>query len=175
MTQWFTVYVLPGREKKTRDLLLNRSVAQKAWQNSIHDILIPTEKEFVTRRGKRQIIDKKVFPGYLFIKMDMNKDSMFLVKGTEGISGFVQINNKPVPLEDNEVKNILKNIERSENIPKSTFKVNDIINIISGPFSDFKGKVDFIDDEKGKIKAYVMIFGRDTLVELEMNQVEAVK
>jgi transcriptional antiterminator NusG len=169
---YYSVFVVPGRENKTRDLLLNRAVSQKIWGDTILDIIIPTEKEYVTKNGQRKIVDKKVFPGYLFVKMYLDKQSEQLIRSTQGVSGFVHVNNKPVPLETYEIDRILRNLENQENTPKSSYKVNDIIQIVSGPFADFSGKVESVDDIKGKIKAYVMVFGRDTLIELEMKDVE---
>lgn len=175
MVRYYTVHTLSGKEKKARDLLLNRAVAQKVWQNSIYDILIPTEKEYVTRNGKRKIIDKKTFPGYLFIKMILDKETMQLVRATDGITGFVELNKKPVPLEDYEVKNILRTMEESKEAPKASFKSDDVVTIVSGAFADFTGKVESVDDVKGKIKAYVQIFGRETLLELDIKDVELLK
>lgn len=172
---YYSVFVVPGRENKTRDLLMNRAVAQKLWGDSIQQIVIPTEKEYVTKNGQRKIVDKKVFPGYLFIKMYLDKESEQLVRSTQGVSGFVHVNNKPVPLKEHEIDKILKALENQEGTPKSSFKVNDVVKIVAGPFADFSGKVESADDIKGKIKAYVMIFGRDTLVELDMKDVEIVK
>ena len=175
MVKYYAVHTLSGKENKARDLLLNRAVAQKVWQNSIYDILIPTEKEYVTRSGKRKIVDKKTFPGYLFIKMILDKETMQLVKSTDGIAGFVEINKKPVPLEDYEIKNILRTMEQSKEVPKASYKMHDIVNIVSGAFADFSGKVESVDDAKGKIKAYVQVFGRETLVEFDINDVELLK
>jgi transcription termination/antitermination protein NusG len=172
---YYSVFVVPGRENRTRDLIMNRAVAQKLWGESIQQILIPTEKEYVTKNGERKIVDKKVFPGYLFVKMYLDKQSEQLVRSTQGVSGFVHVNNKPVPLRDEEIDRILKNLEEQEDTPKSSFRSNDIIKIVAGPFADFNGKVHSIDEIKGKIKAYVMVFGRDTLVELEMKDVEIQK
>jgi transcription termination/antitermination protein NusG len=175
MVRYYAVHTLSGKEKKARDLLLNRAVAQKAWQNSIYDILIPVEKEYVTRNGQRKIVDKKTYPGYLFIKMILDKESMQLVKSTDGIAGFVEINKKPIPLEDHEVNNILKTMEVSKEVPKASFKMHDIVNIVSGAFADFIGKIESVDDAKGKVKAYVQVFGRETLVEFDIKDVELQK
>jgi transcriptional antiterminator NusG len=172
---YYSVFVIPGRENKTRDLLLNRAVAQNMWGKSILSILIPEEKEYATKNGERKIVDKKVFPGYLFVKMELDKESEQLVRSTQGVSGFVHINNRPVPLAEHEITRILKNIESKEDTPKSSFKINDTIGIVVGPFSEFTGKVDSVDDIKGKLKAYVMVFGRDTLVELDIKDVELIK
>lgn len=172
MMNWYAIHTLSGKENKARDLLLNRAVLQRAWQDSIMEIIIPTEKEYVTRRGKRTVIDKKVFPGYIFVKMFLDRETEKLVQGTEGVSGFVRSGAKPVPMSQDEINRILKNLQQPDEAPKSNFKTNDIIRIVSGPFNDFTGKIDVVDEIKGKIKAYVNIFGRDTLVELSIQDVE---
>jgi len=170
--KYYSVHVIPGRENKARDMLLNRAVAHKAWQDTILEIIIPTQKEFVTRNGKRKIVDKKIFPGYIFIKMYLDEYTEKLVQGTDGVSGFVRVGKKPVPMEDYEIEKILKNLENQEESPQSTFKPNDIVLIVSGPFSEFKGKIESVDETKSKVKAYVNIFGRDTLAEFDMKDVQ---
>ncbi len=172
---YYAIHTLSGKENKARDLLLNRAVAQRAWQNTILEILIPTEKTYVTKRGQRTIVDKKIFPGYIFVKMYLDKETEKLVQGTDGVSGFVRSGDRPVPMAQADIDKILQAIENSSSdSPKSNFKPNDIVDIVSGPFSDFSAKVDSIDESKGKIKAYVNIFGRDTLVELSIQDVEMV-
>jgi transcriptional antiterminator NusG len=172
-SKFYAVHVMPGRENKAKDMLLNRAVAYKAWQDTIFDILVPTEKEFVTVRGKRKIVDKKVFPGYIFVKMFLDEISEKVVQGTDGVSGFVRSGKKPVPMEDSEIQKILNILEKSKDeTPKSNFKTNDIILIVSGPFSEFQAKIESVDEAKGRIKAYVNIFGRDTLTELDIKDVQ---
>jgi transcriptional antiterminator NusG len=170
--KYYSVHVVPGRENKARDMLLSRAVAHNAWQDTILEIVIPTSKEYVTRNGKRKIVDKKIFPGYIFVKMYLDEITEKLVKDTDGISGFVRSGKKPVPMEDHEVKRILKNLDNTDETPQSTYKPNDIVLIVSGPFSDFTGKVESVDETKSKIKAYVNIFGRDTLTEFDMKDVQ---
>ena len=99
--KYYSVHVIPGRENKVRDLLLGRAIAHKAWQDTIFDIIIPTQKEYVTRNGKRKIVDKKIFPGYIFLKMYLDEDSEKLVQGTDGVSGcslFVRTDTDGIPL-----------------------------------------------------------------------------
>jgi len=175
MTNWYAIHTLSGKENKARDMLLNRAVLQKAWQDTILEIIIPTEKQYVTKRGKRTVVDKKVFPGYIFVKMFLDKETEKLVQGTDGISGFVRSGTKPVPMSEFEITRILQNLNQPEESPKSNFKSQDIVTIVAGPFNDFSGKIDSVDEVKGKVKAYVNIFGRDTLVELSIQDVELVK
>ncbi len=172
MDNYYAIHTMSGKENKVRDILINRAVAQKVWGKSIVDVLIPTEKEYVTKNGVRKIVDKKIFPGYIFVRMDLDDDTQSLIQTTEGVTGFVRSGTKPIPLSKKEVDNILTNIKSSEDSsPKSSYKTNDVVKISSGPFSDYSGKVESVDVIKGKIKAYVHVFGRDTLVELDMSDV----
>ena len=173
MVQYYAVHVLSGRENKSRDNLIARAINQKLWQDTILQILIPTEKTYVTRNGQRKIVDKKIFPGYIFVKAHLDDDTQKLVQGTEGVSGFVRSGTKPVPMSENEVENILKSMEDAkESAPKAQLKQKDTVRILSGPFSDFSGIIDSYDPIKGKIKAFINIFGRDTLTELNVDEVE---
>jgi transcriptional antiterminator NusG len=173
MVQYYAVHVLSGREQKSRDNLISRAVNQKMWGDTIMDILIPTEKVFTTKNGERKIVDKKVFPGYIFVKAHLDDHTQKLVQGTDGVSGFVRSGSKPVPMSEKEVENILKNIEEAkESAPKAQLKQKDTIRILAGPFADFNGIIESYDPVKGKIKAYINIFGRDTLTELNVDEVE---
>jgi transcriptional antiterminator NusG len=174
MENWYSLHVMSGKEGKARDNLLARAIKSNMWQNVIFDILIPTEKEYITRRGKRVIADKKVFPGYLFVKMVLDKETEQVVYATDGVLGFVRSGSRPSPMPDNEIKAILKRLESVDDAPKSNFKANEIVSIIAGPFADFSAKIDTVDETKGKLKAYVNVFGRDTIVELDIKDVQAV-
>ena len=173
MINWYAVHVMSGRESRARDMLLNRAVSAKLWGDTILDLLIPTEKEFATKNGNRKVVDKKIFPGYIFVKMHLDKDSEHLVQSTDGVSGFVRSGGKAVPLTEMEVKNLLKSQEDVENqAPKSNFKINDTVLVINGVFSNFIGKVESVDEIKGKVRAYVNVFNRDTLVEMDINDIQ---
>ena len=126
----------------------------------------------MTRSGKRVLVDRKVFPGYILVQMDLTEDTYKLVKSTSGVTGFVQSGNKPVPLEEYEVRRIMTNLETSKEAPKISWQKGDAIRVIEGPFSDFAGKIEEVNSEKEKLKVLINIFGRDTPVELEFTQVE---
>jgi transcriptional antiterminator NusG len=117
-------------------------------------------------------VDKKVFPGYILVQMNMTDDTYKLVKSTSGVTGFVQSGNKPVPLEDYEVKRILKNLETSKEAPKVAYAKNDVIRVVEGPFSDYTGKIEEVNADREKLKVLINIFGRETPVELDFTQVE---
>lgn len=169
---WYAVHTIAGHENKVRDVLTRRAQVEGLWQLDIYDILIPTEREFTTRNGKRYERDKKVFPGYILVQMQLTEDMYKLVKSTSGVTGFVQSGNKPVPLEEYEVRRIMTNLETSKETPKVAWQKGDNIRVIEGPFSDFAGKIEEVNTEKERLKVLINIFGRDTPVELEFNQVE---
>lgn len=172
MEKFYTLHVKSGHEAKVRDLLVNRATKTNMWKQKIFDILIPTEKEYATRRGKRQVIDTKVFPGYVFIQMYLDKESEALVHGTDGVIGFVTSGNKPVVTPAEEIEKIMKKLAVSKDSVKSNYKSGEAVTIIAGPFADFTGKIDTVEEAKGRLKAYVSIFGRDTLVELGIQDVQ---
>jgi transcriptional antiterminator NusG len=169
---WYAVHTIAGHENKVRQLLQKRAEHNRLWESDIFEILIPTEREMTTRNGKRYEMDKKVFPGYILVQMMMSDETHDLVKRTSGVTGFVQSGNKPVPLEDYEVQRIIKNLENSRETPKVNWNKGDAIRVIEGPFADFTGKIEEVSAEKEKLKVLINMFGRDTPVEIDFNQVE---
>lgn len=169
---WYAVHTISGHENKVRDVLTRRAQVANLWDFDIFEILIPTERELHTRNGKRVEKDKKVFPGYILVNMVMSDEAFKLIKSTTGVTGFVQSGNKPVPLEDYEVKRIMTNLEASQEAPKVAWNKGENVRVVEGPFSDFTGKIEEVVLEKEKLKVLINIFGRDTSVEMDFNQVE---
>jgi transcription termination/antitermination protein NusG len=169
---WYAVHTIAGHENKVRDVLTRRAQVEGLWDYDIYQILIPTEQEMQTRSGKKHIVDKKVFPGYILVHMNLSDEAYKLVKSTSGVTGFVQSGNKPVPLEQYEIDRIVKNLEASKEAPKVSWVKGDNIRVVEGPFSDFTGKIEEVNAEKEKLKVLINIFGRDTPVELDFSQVE---
>jgi transcriptional antiterminator NusG len=169
---WFAVHTIAGHENKVRDVLTRRAQVEGLWQRDIYEVLIPTERELTTRAGKRVERDRKVFPGYILIQMAMSDEAYKLVKSTSGVTGFVQSGNKPVPLEEYEVRRIMTNLESSKEIPKVSWNKDENVRVIEGPFSDFVGRIEEVIADKEKLKVMINIFGRDTPVELEFSSVE---
>lgn len=169
---WYAVHTIAGHENKVKDVLTRRAQVEGLWQRDIYDILIPTEREMTTRGGKRYEVDRKVFPGYILVQMSLTDDTFKLVKSTSGVTGFVQSGNKPVPLEEYEVRRIMTNLETSKEAPKVSWNKGDAIRVIEGPFADFAGKIEEVNADREKLKVLINIFGRDTPVELEFTQVE---
>lgn len=169
---WYAVHTISGHEKKVRELITKRAEQLGLMNYDLFEILIPTEQELSTRGGKRVLVDRKVFPGYILVQMNLNDDMFKLVKNTNGVTGFVQSGNRPVPLEDYEVQRILNNIQTSKEAPKVAFHKNDIIRVIEGPFNDYTGKIEEVNVDREKLKVLINIFGRETPVELDFTQVE---
>jgi len=169
---WYAVHTIAGHENKVRDVLTRRAQVEGLWDLDIHQILIPTERELQTRNGKRYEREKKVFPGYILVQMSLTDETFKLVKSTSGVTSFVQSGNKPVPLADYEVSRIMINLEKSQEAPKVAWQKGEAIRVVEGPFSDFTGKIEEVNTDREKLKVLINIFGRDTPVELDFNQVE---
>lgn len=171
--KWYVVHTQTGSEEKARAGLQGR-MATTELKKYVGEIIVPTEQVAEIRGGKKRITARKFFPGYLIVKMDMNKESWYLVKTTPGITGFIGPGRRPTPISDEEVKAILQRTEDTETkpTPKITFEIGESIRIAQGPFANFNGSVMEVYPERGKLKVSVSIFGRSTLVELEYWQVE---
>ncbi len=171
--KWYVVHTQTGSEEKARAGLQGR-MATTELKKYISEIIVPTEQVAEIRGGKKRITARKFFPGYLIVKMDMNKESWYLVKTTPGITGFIGPGRRPTPISDEEVKAILQRTEDTETkpTPKIIFEIGESIRIAQGPFANFNGSVMEVYPERGKLKVSVSIFGRSTLVELEYWQVE---
>jgi len=168
---WYAVHTYSGHENKVMTNILRRAESMNL-RDKIFDIKVPTEVEIRTRQGKRQEVKRKVFPGYVLIDMILDDTTWYLVKSTTGVTGFVSSGNKPVPLQEREVQAILQQEAGVAQKPKVQWKKGDLIRVVSGPFADFKGKIEDVNPEKEKLRVLITIFGRDTPVELDFTQVE---
>jgi transcriptional antiterminator NusG len=173
---WFVVHTYSGYENKVK-ANLERRIHSMNMQDKIFRVLVPMEDEVEFKDGKRKVTPKKVFPGYVLVEMTMDDQSWYVVRNTQGVTGFVGSpgpGEKPVPLQEKEVKTILKQMGIEAPKLKIDFAKGDRIKVTSGPFFDFTGIVDEIQPEKEKLRALISIFGRETPVELEFFQVEKV-
>ena len=173
---WFVIHTYSGYENKVK-ANLERRIHSMNMQDKIFRVLVPMEDEVEFKDGKRKITPKKVFPGYVLVEMDMDDQSWYVVRNTSGVTGFVGspgAGEKPVPLQDKEVKTILKQMGIETPKLKIDFKKGDRVKVTSGPFFDFTGLIDEIQPEKEKVRALISIFGRETPVELEFYQIEKV-
>ncbi len=168
---WYVIHTYAGYENKVAANLEKR-VESMEMQDKIFRVLVPMEREMETKEGKQKIIMKKVFPGYVLVEMLMQDDSWFVVRNTPGVTGFVGSGTKPVPLTKEEVKKILRQMGITEGKPKVDFSVGESVQVKEGPFTNFVGKIEDINLEKGKLKVLVSMFGRETPVELEYYQVQ---
>ena len=174
LKHWYAVHTYSGHEKKVKTNIERRADTM-GLKNKVFDILVPTEKESRVRQGKKSEIDRKVFPGYVFIEMVLDDNTWYLVKSTTGVIGFVG-DAKPTVVKDAEVRDIKKALEESENKPiiRPRWEVGQSVRVNAGPFADFTGTIQEINAPKDKVKVLISIFGRDTPVELEFSQVEKI-
>ena len=170
---WYIVQAYSGFEKKVAQSLQEQSVV-KGMENWFDKILVPTEEVVEMRRGSKVNSERKFFPGYVLVKMEMNEDSYHLVKNTPKVTGFLGAGNKPVPISQNEADRILQQVKEGVDRPKPsvTFQVGEEVRVNDGPFQSFNGQVEDVDEERARLKVSVSIFGRSTPVELEYGQVE---
>lgn len=175
MMNWYVVHTQTGAEEKVKTLLDSRITAQ-GLQDLINKVIIPTEQISEIRSGKRKISQRKFFPGYLLVEMEFNEQTYMFIKSCPGVSGFIGLGKKPMPLAQTEVDNILKRTEETQAkpSPKVMFEKGEQVRVIEGPFINFNGSIEELYPEKGKLKVSVSIFGRSTPVELEFWQVEKV-
>jgi transcriptional antiterminator NusG len=168
---WYVVHCYSGYENKVKHNLEQR-IETMQMQSQIFQIVVPTEDEMEVRDGKRRIIERRVFPGYLLVQMLLTDDSWYVVRNTPGVTGFVGMGNEPTPLRPEEVQSIMRRMEAEAPKIKVTFKSGQKVRIIDGPFNEFIGVVDEIDMERAKVRVLVSFFGRETPVELDFLQVE---
>ncbi len=173
--KWYVVHTQTGSEEKARAGLESR-MSSTELGTFVEEVVVPTEQVSEIRGGKKRITARKFFPGYILIKMEMNKESWYLVKTTPGITGFIGPGRKPSPISESEVDSILRRTEDTETkpTPKTIFDIGESIRIAQGPFANFNGSVMEVYPDRGKLKVSVSIFGRSTLVELENWQVEKI-
>ena len=175
MKNWYVVHTQTGLEDKVKTSL-EKKIALGNLQELISKVIIPTEQISEVRSGKKRISQRKFFPGYLIVEMELNENTYLIIKSTPGVTGFIGLGRKPMPLPQGEVDNILKRTEETQvkPSPKIIFEKGEQVRVNDGPFVNFNGTIDEIHPEKGKIKVSVSIFGRATPVELEYWQVEKV-
>lgn len=168
--KWYIVHTYSGHENKVIEALKQR-VESLNLKDRIFEVIVPTRETIVVRAGKKENIKEKIFPGYILVRMELDDSSWLAVRTTPGVTAFVGMGNKPTPISDEEVETILKFMKMEAPKYKTTFSVGEAVKIIDGPFAEFLGSIDSIDEEKGKLKVLVSIFGRETPVELDFLQV----
>lgn len=169
--EWFVVHSYSGMENKVKKNIEHRAESM-GMTDRILEVVVPTETEIEIRNGSRREVERKVFPGYILVRMIMDEDSWYVVRNSPGVTGFVGMGNKPTPLSQDEVNKIMQRIESDEPRLKVNFQIGDSVRIMSGPFAEFGGKVEEIDADKGKAKVMVSFFNRETPVEVDFLQLE---
>jgi transcriptional antiterminator NusG len=173
MAKWYVVHTSSGHEARVAETLRQR-VETMNLEGKIFELLIPTQDRVVIRQGKKATVKEKIFPGYLLVKMILDDPTWLAVRTTPGVTGFVGSGSTPTPLSATEVENITKFVSSPAKRFKTKFTVSEAVKITDGPFTDFLGSISEIDEEKGKVKVLVSIFGRETPVELDLLQITKV-
>ena len=172
--QWYVVHAYSGYENKVRDSLIER-VERLEMSDSFGEIMVPAEEVLELRGGAERKTQRKFFPGYVLVNMELNDHTWHLVKDTPRVMGFIGgTKEKPSPISDAEAQSIMHQLEVGSEVtkPKITFEPGEMVRVIDGPFNDFSGAVEEVNYEKSKVRVAVLIFGRSTPVELEFNQIE---
>ena len=174
-SRWYVIHVYSGFEKKVATAVREQA-EQKGLADRFDEILVPTEEVIEVKRGAKVSSERKIFPGYVLIKMDLDDETWHLVKNTAKVTGFLGGRGKPLPISDAEAARIIHQMQEGVERPKPsiTFEIGEQVRVSDGPFTSFNGVVEEVDEEKSRVKVAVSIFGRATPVELEYSQVEKV-
>lgn len=170
--RWYSVSVLSNFEKKIAEQI-RTSVIEAGLEDEIEEVLVPTEEVIEVRRGKKVTTERRFMPGYVLVRMEMSDQGYHLINSINRVTGFLGPQGRPMPMRDAEVNAILNRVQEGEEAPRTllTFEVGEKVKVNDGPFEDFDGLVEFVDDANQRLKVTVSIFGRETPVELEFTQV----
>ena len=170
--RWYSVSVLSNFEKKIAEQI-RTSVIEASLEDEIEEVLVPTEEVIEVRRGKKVTTERRFMPGYVLVRMEMSDQGYHLINSMNRVTGFLGPQGRPMPMRDAEVNAILNRVQEGEEAPRTllTYEVGEKVKVNDGPFEDFDGLVEFVDDVNQRLKVTVSIFGRETPVELEFTQV----
>jgi len=171
--KWYIIHTYAGHENKVARSLKQR-VEAMGFEHRIFDIIVPTRNTIKVSQGKKETVQEKIFPGYVLVKMILDDETWFMVRSTQGITSFIGAGNKPTPISEKEVEAIQKFMNMEEPLYKVAFTTGEAVKITDGPFSDFLGTIESIDEVRGKLRVLVSIFGRETPVELDFLQVKKI-
>lgn len=170
MKRWYVIHTYSGYENKVKKNLEHR-ISSMDMENKIFQVIIPTEEVMEIKGGQKIVTEKKIFPGYILVQMELDDDSWYVVRNTPGVTGFVGSHTRPTPLSDEEVEKMLQREAAGKPKPKTEFSEGQTVKVISGPLADFTGTISEVNLDQSKLKVLVSIFGRETPVELSFDQV----
>jgi len=168
---WYVIHTYSGYEDAVTKALKQR-VESLAMEDKIFNVIVPKEKKIKIKNGKRKVVEEKIYPGYVLVEMIVTDDSWYIVRNTPNVTGFVGAGTTPIPVSKEEIENLMTRMGVEEPQYKIEVKIGEIVKITDGPFKDFEGRVSEIDEERGKVKVLVNMFGRDTPVELDSLQIK---
>ncbi len=171
--QWYAIHTYSGYEEKVAESIRQRTESLD-MKDKIIQVLVPKEKMIEVKNGKRKVVEKRIFQGYVLVQIKMTEDAWYIVRNTPSVTGFVGSGTEPTPISAEEIDKIMKRMGREEPKHKIDYKIGEVVNIIDGPFKGFDGSINEVDQTKGKLKVLVNMFGRETPVELDSLQVKRV-
>jgi transcriptional antiterminator NusG len=171
--QWYAIHTYSGYEEKVAESIRQRADSLD-MKDKIYQVLVPKEKMIEIKNGKRKVVEKRIFQGYVLVQMKLSEDAWYIVRNTPSVTGFVGTGTEPTPVETDEIEKIMKRMGRDEPKHKMDYNLGDVVSITDGPFKGFDGAINEIDEQKGKLKVLVNMFGRETPVELDSLQVKKV-
>ncbi len=171
--RWYVIHTYSGYEENVAHNLRQR-VESMDMEDKIFNVLVPTEKKIKIRNGKRKVVTEKIFPGYVMVEMVVTDDSWYVVRNTPNVTGFIGTGTTPTPISEKEIKDLQRRMGIEEPTYKIDVSVGDPVRIVDGPFKDNEGKVSEVDEERGKVKVLISMFGRETPVELDSLQIKKI-
>ncbi len=168
---WYAISTYSGYEDKVADSI-NQRVGSPEFENKIFDAIVPKEKRIEIKNGKRKVVDRKIFQGYVLVEMSLSDETWYIVRNTPGVTGFIGNGTQPTPVSEKEITKIKKRMGVEDPKYSVNYEIGEVVSIIDGPFKGFEGTVSEIDTQKGKLKVMVSMFGRETPVELDALQVK---
>jgi len=171
--RWYVLHTYSGYEDAVAHNLRQR-IESLDMGDKIFNVLVPKEKKIKIKGGKREVVEEKIYPGYVLVEMIVDDESWYVVRNTPRVTGFIGAGTVPIPISDEEIKNIQKRMGVEQPTYKIDVEVGDVVRITDGPFKDFDGKISEVDKERGKVKVLVNMFGRETPVELDFLQVKKI-
>lgn len=168
---WYTISTYSGYEDKVADSI-NQRVGSPEFEGKIFDAIVPKEKRIEIKNGKRKVVDRKIFQGYVLVEMCLSDETWYIVRNTPGVTGFIGNGTQPTPVSEKEIAKIKKRMGIEDPKYSVNYEINEVVSIVDGPFKGFEGTISEIDSQKGKLKVMVSMFGRETPVELDALQVK---